>query len=104
MDVLGYNVVLEIQDTIVAYGTHVHNMLELRQADQHAPLSSHIHLGFQARSQSYVDQFHHIALEKGGVCNGQPGFRPEYEKGYYAAFVTDPDGHNLEAVYSSSHL
>ena len=47
-----------------------------------------------------VDAFYYKALANGGKCNGEPGFRPQYEDGYYAAFVIDPDGHNIEAVYS----
>jgi predicted lactoylglutathione lyase len=42
------------------------------------------------------------ALAHGGADNGAPGLRPEYEDGYYAAFVIDPDGHNLEAVFSGA--
>jgi len=53
-----------------------------------------------ALSSKNVDDFYKTALEKGAKCNGKPGLRPKYEEGYYAAFVLDPDGHNIEAVYS----
>ena len=45
-----------------------------------------------------VDSFHAAALAAGGSDNGPPGIRPEYHENYYAAFVVDPDGHNIEAV------
>lgn len=56
------------------------------------------HLAFQARDRAMVEAFHHAALAHGGRDNGAPGERP-YHPGYYAAFVLDPDGNNIEAVY-----
>jgi catechol 2,3-dioxygenase-like lactoylglutathione lyase family enzyme len=56
------------------------------------------HIAFTASSQAQVDAFHVAALAAGGQDNGAPGERP-YGAYYYAAFVLDPDGHNLEAVY-----
>ena len=56
------------------------------------------HLAFAAASRDAVDQFHQSALEMGGVDEGPPGIRENYDPGYYAAFVRDPDGHRLEAV------
>jgi catechol 2,3-dioxygenase-like lactoylglutathione lyase family enzyme len=56
------------------------------------------HLAFQGRSRAVVDQFHKAALAAGGKDNGAPGERP-YHPGYYAAFVLDPDGNNIEVVY-----
>lgn len=46
-----------------------------------------------------VDEFHAKALEAGGVCNGPPGLRPQFGENYYAAFVKDPMGNNVEVVY-----
>jgi catechol 2,3-dioxygenase-like lactoylglutathione lyase family enzyme len=54
------------------------------------------HLAFHARSTEEVGAFYDQALKNGGKDNGQPGPRPEYGKGYYAAFVIDPDGYELE--------
>lgn len=45
-----------------------------------------------------VDAFHTAALAAGGIDHGTPGYRDHYHPGYYAAFVLDPDGHNIEAV------
>jgi catechol 2,3-dioxygenase-like lactoylglutathione lyase family enzyme len=56
------------------------------------------HVAFTATSTEQVDAFHAAALEAGGRDNGPPGERP-YGRYYYAAFVIDPDGHNIEAVY-----
>lgn len=61
-------------------------------------LTGRHHLAFQAGSHAMVDAFHRAALENGGTDNGAPGERP-YHPGYYAAFVLDPDGNNIEAVY-----
>ena len=62
-----------------------------------APLGP-IHLAFAAPDQEAVRAFHAAALDAGGTDNGAPGLRPDYHPGYYAAFVLDPDGNNLEAV------
>lgn len=61
-------------------------------------LASHIHIALKARDRAAVAAFHAAAIEAGGMDNGAPGPRPEYHPGYYAAFVLDPDGHNIEAV------
>ena len=56
------------------------------------------HVAFQAADRDMVDAFHRVALAHGGKDNGAPGERT-YHPGYYAAFVLDPDGNNIEAVY-----
>ncbi|MET0289126.1 MAG: VOC family protein [Pseudoxanthomonas sp.] len=61
-------------------------------------LTGRHHLAFQARDQAMVQAFHAAALAHGGRDNGAPGERP-YHPGYYGAFVLDPDGNNIEAVY-----
>lgn len=57
-------------------------------------------LAFDARSTTEVDAFYAAALAAGGTDNGAPGYRPHYHAGYYAAFVIDPDGYNIEAVFN----
>ena len=52
-----------------------------------------------AKSRDAVERFYNKALELGAKDNGKPGLR-DYEAGYFAAFVIDPNGHNIEAVYS----
>jgi catechol 2,3-dioxygenase-like lactoylglutathione lyase family enzyme len=61
-------------------------------------LTGRHHLAFQAEDEAMVRAFHEAALAAGGQDNGAPGPRP-YHPGYYAAFVLDPDGNNIEAVY-----
>lgn len=61
-------------------------------------LTGRVHLAFQARDRAMVEAFHRAALDCGGQDNGGPGERP-YHPGYYAAFVLDPDGNNIEAVF-----
>jgi catechol 2,3-dioxygenase-like lactoylglutathione lyase family enzyme len=56
------------------------------------------HVAFEARNKGEVDAFYAAALAAGGKDNGKPGYR-DYWPGYYAAFVLDPDGHNIEAVW-----
>ena len=56
------------------------------------------HVALAASTRAAVDAFHAAALAHGGSCNGPPGLRPAYGEHYYAAFVRDPDGHELEAV------
>ena len=61
-------------------------------------LTGRHHLAFQAQDRAMVDAFHQAALAHGGTDNGAPGER-SYHPGYYAAFVLDPDGNNIEAVF-----
>ncbi|WP_294636857.1 VOC family protein [uncultured Aquabacterium sp.] len=61
-------------------------------------LTGRHHLAFQAKDRAMVEAFHAAALANGGKDNGPPGERP-YHPGYYAAFVLDPDGNNIEAVF-----
>jgi catechol 2,3-dioxygenase-like lactoylglutathione lyase family enzyme len=57
-----------------------------------------MHLAFEAMSSKQVEAFYKAALAAGGRDNGAPGYR-DYSPGYFAAFVIDPDGHNIEAVW-----
>ena len=61
-------------------------------------LTGRHHLAFQARGRAMVEAWHRAGLQAGGEDNGEPGERP-YHPGYYAAFLLDPDGNNVEAVY-----
>ena len=62
------------------------------------PVTANLHLAFQAADREAVERFHEAMLTAGAVDNGAPGER-EYHPGYYAAYVLDPDGNNVEAVY-----
>lgn len=66
------------------------------------PTTGKLHIALGALSRQAVDAFHHEGLVAGGRDNGAPGLRPHYDPGYYGAFLLDPDGHNIEAVFRDS--
>jgi catechol 2,3-dioxygenase-like lactoylglutathione lyase family enzyme len=62
------------------------------------PSTQNLHLCFSARSREEVDAFHEAGVAAGFRSNGAPGYR-DYGPGYYAAYLLDPDGNNVEALY-----
>ena len=62
-------------------------------------LTGRHHIAFQAKDRETVDRFYSEGLKAGGKDNGAPGERKKYHPGYYAAFLLDPDGNNIEAVH-----
>ena len=62
---------------------------------------SSVHIAFRASSENVVREFHRRAIEAGGIDNGTPGDRG-YHEGYFAAYVLDPDGNNIDAVFNRS--
>ena len=81
----------------VSLGPEGSEDLVLTQGDPGAP----VHVAFLAHDPKTVDEFHAAAVEAGGRDNGAPGRRPHYHERYYAAYVIDPDGNNVEAVCHS---
>jgi catechol 2,3-dioxygenase-like lactoylglutathione lyase family enzyme len=82
----------------IGYGVHY----PVFWIDRFHPHGVKQHTAFAARSRAEVDAFHAAALKAGGTDNGPPGLREAaagYPPGYYAAFVLDPDGNNIEAVF-----
>jgi catechol 2,3-dioxygenase-like lactoylglutathione lyase family enzyme len=81
----------------IAYGT-THPLWWIDRFHRHDAKN---HTAFVASSRAAVDAFHAAAVKAGGTCNGPPGLREAhgYPRGYYAAFVLDPDGNNIEAVF-----
>ena len=66
------------------------------------PVRPPVHVAFAARDRlrgETVDRFHAAGLDAGGGDNGAPGLRPRYHPGYYGAYLLDPDGNNVEAVF-----
>lgn len=63
------------------------------------PRTENVHLAFPAPDRATVEVFHRAALDAGFRDNGGPGERARYHPGYYGAYVLDPDGHNIEAVF-----
>lgn len=92
-----YAAVLEVLDVPLVDGPGFFYADELF-VSQGEPRTGRTHLAFQAKDHAGVDRFHAAALATGGTDNGAPGFR-DYHPGYYAAFVLDPDGNNIEAVH-----
>jgi catechol 2,3-dioxygenase-like lactoylglutathione lyase family enzyme len=60
---------------------------------------SGVHVAFHAADRNAVDAFYRAGLANGGSDNGPPGYRPDYDPGYYGAFILDPDGNHLEAMW-----
>ena len=100
---LGYRVVMEFGPVTGLGGptpgapedSPVHADLWLAPAENPTPC----HIAVTASSTAQVDAFYKAALAAKGTDNGAPGERPHYHPGYYGAFVLDPDGNNLEAVF-----
>jgi|SRR5579884_684293 len=69
------------------------------QKPEHLRVITPTHVAFSARNRAEVDAFHKAAIEAGGKDFGAPGLRTQYHPKYYGAFVLDPDGHDVEAVF-----
>ena len=96
--------VLRIPVLSTGNGYFIADELVVSSADSPAAagaLTGRHHLAFQAQDRETVDAFYRAALAHGGRDNGAPGIRA-YHPGYYAAFVLDPDGNNIEAVYQGA--
>lgn len=98
---LGYAVSLEFDDA-VGYGAGDRGGGDDPGGDfwisRGAPFVPRSHIAFRAQSAAQVVAFYEAALAAGAKDNGAPGLRPRYHPSYYAAFVFDPDGYNIEAV------
>ena len=99
-----YTAVLEVLEIPIGGGGEDHFwadelFISTRDSDAaQGALTGRHHLAFQAADRTAAERFHQIALAHSGKDNGAPGERA-YHPGYYAAFVLDPDGNNIEAVY-----
>ncbi|WP_447528464.1 VOC family protein [Vreelandella sp. TE19] len=97
---LGYRVCQEV-GTAVGFGAQQSQRDDpggdfwISEGPPHSPRS---HIAFRANNQAQVRAFYEMAVKCGGVCNGAPGFRKNYHPNYYAAFIVEPDGYNIEAV------
>jgi catechol 2,3-dioxygenase-like lactoylglutathione lyase family enzyme len=91
---LGYEVAGEYPEAIGFSNPTAQWEFSLRKTEAVTPT----HIAFKAEERSLVDAFHAAGLKSGGSDNGEPGPRPQYHENYYAAFVLDPDGNNIEAV------
>jgi catechol 2,3-dioxygenase-like lactoylglutathione lyase family enzyme len=91
---LGYELIREPSVSAAGFGRQGKPEFWIHQGDAGQP----VHIAFAADDRARVDAFHKEALAAGGRNNGGPGLRPKYHPSYYAAFVFDPDGNNIEAV------
>lgn len=98
----GYKVLFGKEEIFWAFDIGNGALFEISQSKDDHRLTS-FHIAFRAKNQKQVQQFYEAALAAGGKCNGPPGLRPHYTESYYAAFVFDPDGHNIEAVFDSKN-
>jgi catechol 2,3-dioxygenase-like lactoylglutathione lyase family enzyme len=97
---LGYALVIEVQqheNDAPAAGFGANGKPDLWIGGE-GGLQRPIHIAIAAQDRAAVDAFYRAAIAAGGKDNGAPGLRPHYHPNYYAAFVLDPDGHNIEAV------
>ncbi|KAH8687179.1 Glyoxalase/Bleomycin resistance protein/Dihydroxybiphenyl dioxygenase [Tricladium varicosporioides] len=107
---LGYGIFLELPETI-GFGQKykgpdfwLHCCPEAKKGgdgekEKGEVKKSGVHVAFEANSKWEVDEFYRVALKAGATCNGPPGERPQYTTNYYAAFVLDLDGNNIECVW-----
>jgi catechol 2,3-dioxygenase-like lactoylglutathione lyase family enzyme len=109
LEPLGYGIVMQVSAEQTGHGGAVGFGAPGKTADfqsgkpsfwigEGERLPGHIHVAFVAPSRAAVDAFYRAALAAGGKDNGPPGLRPHYHANYYAAFVLDLDGNNVEAV------
>lgn len=91
---LGYELILEYADW-AGFGWADKPDFWIKGGKSTAP---NLHIAFRAEDRDMVREFHKVALEAGGKDNGAPGVREQYHPDYYAAYVLDPDGHNIEVV------
>jgi catechol 2,3-dioxygenase-like lactoylglutathione lyase family enzyme len=104
LDPLGYRLMHEVKDkeriTSLGWGLHFPELWTNIPLGGASPQpGAGVHVCFHAPSSDAVDGFYRAALLAGGSDNGPPGYRAEYDAGYYAAFVFDPDRNRLEAMW-----
>jgi catechol 2,3-dioxygenase-like lactoylglutathione lyase family enzyme len=98
LEPLGYTIGLEVEEHVGFRSPD--GQLDFWISERGEPGPGHV--GFRARDRGAVDAFHAAALAAGGRDNGAPGVRTEYHENYYAAYVLDPEGSNIEAVCQTS--
>lgn len=97
---LGHKVAFGAEDKFWAFDIGHGALFEIIQS-QDAGRAGPCHVAFRASSHEQVRAFYEAALQAGATCNGPPGPRPQYTPDYFAAFVLDPDGYNIEAVFDT---
>jgi catechol 2,3-dioxygenase-like lactoylglutathione lyase family enzyme len=96
---LGMTKLREWPDAAISFGKKYPEFwINRREAMDRVADDSGMHICLRAPDTEAVDAFHAAALKAGGASDGEPGLRPHYYAGYYAAFIRDPDGNRIEAV------
>ena len=98
LDALGYKLLKEEAGVYCGLGIDKPTFW-ISVADREHPESINVHIAFVAKSKDEVNKFYEIAIANGGIDNGPSGYRDEYHKGYYAAYVKDINQNNIEVVY-----
>jgi catechol 2,3-dioxygenase-like lactoylglutathione lyase family enzyme len=99
---LGFGIVSQEEDG-VTYGVTGSDDFAVFQGKLGETTTAAAHVAFVAESSEAVDAFFAAAMAAGGQEHSSPRIRREYHAGYYAAYVYDPDGNNIEAVYHGPH-
>ncbi|KAF3917291.1 hypothetical protein AA313_de0206891 [Arthrobotrys entomopaga] len=95
---LNYKIIMSfMDDKVLGLGDKAPDFW-ISEIPDSAPAGDGTHFAMSAGSRTEVDGFHAAAIENGGTCNGKPGLRTQYTPTYYAAFVKDPVGNNVEVV------
>lgn len=93
---LGMKIVLGKEGRFWGWGAEKDPQFEISVPEENDPAHRRIHVAFKAKSKEMVDAFYKTAIDAGATDNGEPGPRPDYSDTYYAAFVRDIDGNNIE--------
>lgn len=95
---LGYKISFGKEGLFYAFDIGNNCLFEIIQHKEVTPITG-THFAFRVTTHDKVNDFYRAALEAGAKDNGKPGPRPQYTAEYYACFVLDPDGHNVEVMY-----
>jgi catechol 2,3-dioxygenase-like lactoylglutathione lyase family enzyme len=97
---LGYELAMEFDGRVAGFARDNKPSFWIHQGEP----GSDTHVAFAASDSAMVEAFHTAGVEAGGEDNGPPGERPHYHPGYYAAYIRDPDGTNIEAVFHGDEV
>ncbi len=95
---LGYKISFGKEGLFYAFDIGNHCLFEIIQHHEKTPITS-THIAFRAASREIVNAFYTAALNAGAKNNGESGPRPQYTQAYYACFILDRDGHNIEVMH-----
>ena len=98
---LGYSLSFGKEGIFWAFDVGNGCLFEIQSTNETPPLT-HLHVAFRVKSKAEVEAFYRAALEAGAADNGAPGPRPDYAANYYACFMLDPDGYNIEAMINEA--